>query len=786
MDKKINKVRESDIAAEIVDINVKDFINMNYLPYAYYVLLDRALIEAAEGLKPVQRRILYTMYEEGLTPGKLRKTQSLAGQVLAYHPHGDSSVSGAIPGLAQDFNSRVPLIDYKGSVGFVTGDKPAAPRYYEVGLSKAGYECVRDLEFHASPMNPNYDETKLEPTILPTRFPLSLILGSQGIGVGYASTMYPHNPDEVMEACVARLNNKSMTIDELMQIMKGPDFPTGGTLLKGDGVKEYFETGRGSFKVRGVYEIEPATRGRHTITFTELPYEVSAEKVITDINKAKEKGKLSDISEAKDLTDSDSGLRLVIYVKAGGNPQLMAQELFKETSVERSFSTNATVIKDNKPQLVSVLDLIDAFLEFRKSIFVNKSNNRLDQLKDEIERLEGLIKITINIDKAIKIIRNSDNAKVAEKELMKTFDINSRQANYVLSMTLRKLTKSDKIELEKQLSDSNKEQEAIKKILKSEKLINKEIIKELEATKAIISDDRRTFLSTESEEDIEEQIKQSKAIEKAIAKNSNVYIATTKDREVYRTLDKKDLDKIDYISIMEVGAKENLVVLSSDGYAEPIEQKILGINTLSKVSTQSVPNDSFIGLAKEKNSKDDIGLFYATDKGRMNIIKGGYRKSYAQAVNLDDNENIIYSFFADKDIHSNTDIFFTTEDGMALRTDIKSIRGSMAGAQPLNGMNTNVNIVSVHKVEDSDIIITITNNNITTTKAEEFRTAGRTGKGVKLINLKKDDFVVDNIVGPTSIRLLNKSNKEVKHPRASARGSTGVKLADNIVDYRMS
>ncbi|NMA66598.1 MAG: DNA topoisomerase IV, partial [Clostridiaceae bacterium] len=497
----------SKVAAHIIKTPLQNFVEESYLPYAHYVIMNRALI-SDDGLKPVQRRILYAMDQLGLTDKKdFIKAAQIVGETMGkYHPHGDASIGDALARMGQDFTLRVPLVDVQGSVGFTTGDDPAAPRYWEGRPTKAAMELTKELKEGAIKMGLNYDGKYPEPPMLPVRWPNGIINGSQGIAVGYSSNIVPHNPTEVMDALIAMVKDPDITIDEIMEIMPGPDMPTGGVLIGYEGVKDYYETGKGTFSIRGKYSIEPGARGTHQIIFHEAPYQVSAEQIISAVDKnKKDKNRFKEISQVKDLSDINNGFKLSVSVKAGANPEVVLSDLFKWTPLEQTFSVNMTVLKDGVPSVNSMKDMLENFIEFRSQCIIDKSQYRLNELNKEIDRLDGIIKVLVDIDKAIEIIRKSEDTKIANEKLQKRFKINDEQATFILSMPLRRLTKSDSLSIQNEIKDLKEEQKYLTKLLKDEKVFKKHLINELEETKKVIADERRTEIINKSQEELKKE-----------------------------------------------------------------------------------------------------------------------------------------------------------------------------------------------------------------------------------------------------------------------------------------
>ena len=491
--------------AKIVDnIPIPQFMSDTCLPYAVSVIRERALIDNQDGLKPVQRRILWTLFEDGVLPNKeYVKVARLAGNVLRYHPHGNTSVEQALVRMAQPYSLRVPLIDGKGSFGAHPGDEAAASRYIEARLNQNAVELLAETSTDCQPMTPNFDSTLQEPVVLPVRWPVSVINGSQGIAVGYAANMPQHNPTETLNACKQLLENPKMTIKQLQAIMPGPDFWTGGTLYGVKGVAEYYETGRGSFIVRAKYRSETLNRGKVRLTFYELPPNVSCESVVETVRKLvndsgnKNSAVWKGISRIDDLTGrvNENDVRLVVELKAGANEQQTISSLYKYTQLQQSFNVNNTVVRKGRPQVIGVKTMLQDFLDLRKTCVIERSKHYKSVKERRISQIDSILAVLLDIDKAISIIRQSNTVETAKTKLMKEIKISETQAEYVLNMQLRKLTRQDSVALKterKQLVEDCKE---LDKIINDSNELRKVIEGELDEEIKIIGDRRRMEIS---------------------------------------------------------------------------------------------------------------------------------------------------------------------------------------------------------------------------------------------------------------------------------------------------
>lgn len=486
-----------DGGGNILEIDVSDEMRSSFLEYAYSVIYTRALPDARDGLKPVQRRILFQMDQMGLLPTKGHvKSQRVVGEVMGkLHPHGDSAIYDALVRLAQDFNLRVPLIDGHGNFGSLD-DGPAAARYTEARLAGAALDLVASLDEDVVDFVPNYDNQFMQPEVLPAAFPQLLVNGSSGIAVGMATNVAPHNLSETIAAATYLLDNPQCTVDDLMRFVPGPDLPGGGIIVGLDGIREAYETGRGAFRTRAKVAIERVTARKMGLIVTELPYMVGPERVIEKIKENVQAGRLKGISAVQNLTDRKHGLRLVIEVKNGFNPEAVLQQLYQRTPLEDSFSINAVALVDGQPQTLGLKRMLEVFLDHRLSVTRRRCEYRLKQNQDRLHLVEGLLIAVVDIDDVIAIIRSSDDAATARERLMVAFDLSEMQANHILELRLRRLTKFSRIELEteaQQLRDAIAE---LQRILGSASVLRDLVKSELADVAQRLGTPRRTLLLT--------------------------------------------------------------------------------------------------------------------------------------------------------------------------------------------------------------------------------------------------------------------------------------------------
>ena len=479
----------------IVDIDVSTEMSESFLEYAYSVIYSRALPDARDGLKPVQRRILHQMSEMGLRPDKGHvKCARVVGDVMGkLHPHGDGAIYDAMVRMAQSFSMRLPLIDGHGNFGSLDAG-PAAMRYTESRLAPAALTMVNESDENTVDFGSNYDGQLMEPQVLPAAFPNLLVNGATGIAVGMATNMAPHNLGEVIAATKHLIENPNATLKSLMKFIPAPDFPTGGEIVAMDGIREAYENGRGAFKVRATATIEKVTSRKMGIVITELPFNIGPEKVVEKIADLVKSKKIQGISDIVDLSDGQQGTKVVVEIKNGFEAQDVLEKLYKLTPMEDAFSINAVALVNGRPQTLGLRDLLQVFIDHRINVVRRRSQYRKDKAEVRLNLVDGLLKAIIDIDKVIKIIRGSDDVAQAKAALIKGFKLTDEQTVYILDMPLRRLTKMSRIELETEQSELSTPIAGLKKLLGSEAAIRKQVSDELTVISKNFATPRRSRL----------------------------------------------------------------------------------------------------------------------------------------------------------------------------------------------------------------------------------------------------------------------------------------------------
>lgn len=784
----------NQIAAEIVRQPAETWLEDQYLPYTAYVVQKRAIVDIG-GLKPVNRRVLWSLFKEGTTPNsKHSKAAISAGKVMEFHPHGNSSIEDALARMAQRFSMRVPLIDYVGNVGTSTGDKASAARYWECRLAPAAMELLHEIKDGAVTLGKNFDGTYDEPHVLPIKWPVTVINGSEGIAVGYAAKIPPHNPDEVMKAVIKLIQNPNLTINQLLKIMPGPDMPTGAEILEIDGIKEYYETGTGRFTMRGRYKIEHLPRNKTKIVFYELPYQVSVRKVIDTVLKLqKEKNKLTDIAYLNDSTDRNNASSLTIITKPGVNHNIVINELFKNTPLETKFAVNNTVLVDGLPVKLGIIPLLKEFISFRQQCTISKTQARLTKLREKAHDLEGFVKVLVDIDAVIKIVRSSTNSKDANTKLQKKFKIDEKQANYILSIQLRKLTKTDSLEIQKELEKIHNEENALKDILNSEESLNKAIIKDLRDTLKIISSERRSVISGMTSEEVKEEAKANIQAAKNANKETDCFITLTIDGHIIPT--EKEITYTTKNKILKYGplhtqfkttTHSDILIITADGYAHKKRVQHITPNRKNTPTDLSV-TDKIIGVIPFKPNKNTIGVLMGTKLGTAKISKIEWPKKETFPIyKLGTNDEVITAILLEEK-HANYKIMSISNDAFALTYDLNNIRptGVPSGGVKSQKLKNNSEIIAFNitppKPSLDHIIISKTNRTIKATPVNAIMPKGRGSLGVTLHTMKKGETLLTNaFTGNNPLIALPDAGNIVNTPALTKRAASGTDLSAMI------
>ena len=738
----------------------------SYIEYAMSVIVGRALPDVRDGLKPVHRRILYAMYEDGLTRDKAyRKCATAVGDVLGrYHPHGDASVYDALVRLAQDFSMRYPLIDGHGNFGSVDGDPPAAYRYTEARMSRMSDEMLRDIDKETVDFMPNFDETRKEPVVLPARFPNLLVNGSSGIAVGMATNIPPHNLTEVINACICVLDDPDATIYELMEHIPGPDFPTKGIIMGRAGIRQAYATGRGKVVVRARTEFEEHGKDRNRIIVTELPYQVNKRQLIASIAEQVKDKRLEGISDLRDETDR-TGMRIVIELKRDANPQVVLNRLLAQTQLQTSFGITMLALVDNQtqPKILSLRHIIDEYLAFQKDIIVRRTKFDLRKAEERAHLLEGLLIAQDNIDEVIRIIRNSyDNAK---QNLMERFDLSDVQAQAICDMRLIALQGLNREKLENEYKEIEEKIAYYKRLLADDELIKGVLKDELIAMRDKYGDERKTEIQDiEDEIDVEDLIEEETCVftltHGGYIKRLPVseYRSQGRGGKGVKAMTTRDEDYV--ATVFTASTHDNILFFTSKGrayvkkgYTIPEAGRTArgsNIVNLIQIEHGEDANEKVSAMIRARGVDEDSYLFFVTKNGTVKRIAQSalknIRQSGIRALTLDEGDELI-SVFATT---GNENIIIASHDGMSICFNENDVRPMGRDAVGVRGIRLRKGdyVVGAGSTSDGETLLTITENGCgKRTDIGEYSVQNRGGMGVKNYNItEKTGKIADAVM----------------------------------------
>ena len=719
----------------------------SYIEYAMSVIVGRALPDVRDGLKPVHRRILYAMYEDNLTSDKpFKKSATCVGDVLGrYHPHGDASVYDALVRLAQDFSMRYMLVDGHGNFGSVDGDPPAAYRYTEARLSKISNEMLRDIEKDTVDWDPNFDESRKEPRVLPCRFPNLLVNGSSGIAVGMATNIPPHNLREVIGACICVLDDPDATLSDLMEHVKGPDFPTKGIIMGRSGIRAAYATGRGRLMVRARHEFEEFNNGRTRIIITELPYQVNKRMLIKAIADQVEDKRLEGISDIRDESDRN-GMRIVIELKRDANPQVVLNRLFAQTQLQTTFAINMLALVENQrqPKILSLRHIIDEYLKFQEEIIIRRTRFDLKKAQERAHLLEGLLIAQDNIDEVIKIIRSSyDNAK---ENLMQRFGLDDVQAQAILDMRLKALQGLDREKLQTEYKELEEKIAYFLRILSDEGLVKSILKEELTAIADKFGDDRKTEIQdVEDELDIEDLIEEEQCVftltENGYIKRTPVseYAAQSKGGMGKKGITTREEDTVvdvftasthDYILFFTDTGK----VYRKKGYQIPESGKAAkGVNIVNIIQVETGERVQAM-LHFRETGDEELYLFMTTRNGTVKRLEvsalKNLRNNGIRALTLDEGDELISVV----ETRGSDRVLIATHDGQAVcfdETDVRAMGRTAVGVRGIR-LRDGDYVIGAARADAGKTVLSITEKGYgKRTPIEEYRITNRGGLGIR-------------------------------------------------------
>ena len=734
-----------------ISVNIVGEMRKSFLDYSMSVIVARALPDVRDGLKPVHRRILYTLYEEGMTPDKkYQKSANAVGAVMGhYHPHGDSAIYESMVRMAQDFTYRHPLVDGHGNFGSIDGDGAAASRYTEARLAKISMELLRDLNKETVDFSENYDGQRKEPVVLPSRFPNILVNGNMGIAVGMATNMPPHNLGEVIDGCVAYIDNPEISVSELMQYIKGPDFSTAGVILGNSGIKKAYESGRGTITIRGMANIEES-HGRQRIIITEIPYQINKKALITRIGELVRDKIIDGISNLSDESALE-GIKIVIDVKKEANANVVLNNLYKHTQLQTSYGINFLMLVDGSPRTLGLKEIIEKYIDHQKHVIYRRCQFDLKKYKDRLHILDGLKIALDNIDRIIKIIKESADDEEAKIGLITNFNLSEVQSQAILDMRLKRLTGLEKSKIEDEIAELKKLVQELEEILASESKILNVIKEEMLEIKSRYADGRRTHI---------------------------------------------DMTAVDYIEDESLIPVENVVItLTNKGYIKRLPSDTYKTQNRGGMGIKgmSTNEEDFVEHLINATSHDYILLF--TNMGKVYRIKGYEIPEYSRQskglpivnlLSLDKNEKVTSLLKITKE-DTYKCLIFATKSGLIKRTDISEFDSIRTNGKKFITLKEDDELVSVKKTSgNNEILMASSNGRMVRFNENTVRIMGRSASGVKGINLDGGVLVGMEVVQQDEFVLVITENgygkkTPVDEYRITNRGGKGVKTV-NITD----
>ncbi len=791
-------IQPTETGERINSILIEDEMKNSFLDYAMSVIVSRALPDAKDGLKPVHRRILYAMKEAGITYDKAyKKSARVVGDVLGkYHPHGDTAVYDSIVRMVQDFSLRYPFIDGQGNFGSIDGDSAAAMRYTEVRMDRIADEMLIDIDKNTVPTRPNYDGSLEEPVVLPAKLPNLLINGSTGIAVGMATNMAPHNLNEVIDATLMLINKPEITIKELMTVIKGPDFPTGGIILGKSGIRSAYETGRGRVKIRAVTEIEEMKKDKYRIVVSELPYQVNKAKLIENIASLVREKKITGVSDLRDESDRE-GIRIVVELTRGTNANVVLNQLFKHTQMQTTFGIINLALVDDIPKELDLKDILRIYLEHRIDVIQKRTQFLLKKAEDRAHILKGLKVALDHLDEVISLIRSSNNVEEAREGLISKFELDEIQAKAILDMRLQKLTGLERQKIDDEYDELLKQIAEFKEIIASDEKKYDIIRDELTDLKERFGDERRTNIKSSVEElDTEDLIPEADMV--VTITNSgyikrlpvDTYSKQHRGGRGIIGMETKDEDFVENIFV--ASTHDHIMFFTNQGRV--YWRKVYEIPEGSRQSRGKAivnlleleENELVTALITVKEFRDDEYLFMATSMGTVKKCKlsefSNPRKKGIIAINLVEGDELVNVALTD----GSREVVMVSMHGKAIRFSEEEVRAMGRSARGVRGMNLEDGdmVVSLDIVDDDTTLLTVTENGFgKRTEFDEYRSMHRGGRGVITIVTSLRNGPVINVKAVHENDDLMLSTSEgiiiripVKDVRVQGRNTQGVKI----------
>lgn len=783
-------------AKTLIDTPLNMEVSKSFMEYSLSVVFSRALVSATDGLKPVGRRILFSMFRDGYTPEKnYVKSARTVGNVMAtLHPHGDSSIYDAMVKLAQPWYTNVKYVDGYGNWGDAGGSGPAAARYTESKLDKNALLMLSEIKENTVDMKANYDGEDEEPVVLPVQFPALVINGTFGLAVGFASNMAPHNPTEVLDACRWLLTHPNADLDKIMTFIPGPDFPTGGQILGMDAVREAYETGKGIIKIRATYHVETLGRGKHNIVFTEMPYGVKTENIIAKIKDGIKNNKLQGIADVKDLTDRRNGIRLVVETKAGVNPEPLVLDLYKNTPLEDSFGiNNVALVKEERngkfydvPKTLGLKEQLDIFIDHRIDVVTRRSQHRKDKRDARLHIIEGMLKALANIDEVIKIIRAATDSAAAQEKLIKRFKIDEIQADYILAIPLRRLTKFDQIELNEEKIKLSNEVKELEKILTDDKALRAVIADELSAVRKQLDRPRKSVLVGGSlAEHIEEAKKVAKSATLEVADEPCKVFVTRNGAFIRSTKDKVS----GAISEALTSTRGKFIVVTNKARAFRIDTLHVGekVTPASAVLPEKLASgEKVIAVTPVELEAGKVGgIAIGTKAGIIKVqdAKFPLKTDEFSVIALQDGDEILNARWMPD--NTQFDFVFITSDSSLLTFPAEKVRpqgaltaGGVAGIKVAPGEEViDFSVVSAEEKETALVVSVSDAANAKFTPFKLYPQKGRSTGGVRSFkNLRVDKKVVYSTVTTDPVLVTADGTKLTPLPTDNRRDGSGKPL----------
>lgn len=786
-----------------VEVKIDDSIKESYLDYSMSVIVGRALPDAKDGLKPVHRRILYAMNELSLSPRRpYKKSARIVGDVIGkYHPHGDIAVYGALVRMAQDFSMRLELVDGQGNFGSIDGDGAAAMRYTEARMTSASEEMLRDIDKDTVEFVPNYDNTLSEPDVLPSRIPNLLVNGSSGIAVGMATSIPPHRIDEIIDALIFVIDNNTQNVDDVLELVQGPDFPTGGIIYGKMGILEAYRTGRGRIRVRAKVHIEK-TKTKDVIVIDEVPYQVNKAKLVEQISELAKEKIIEGIAEVRDESDRE-GIRVVIELKRDAMSEIVLNHLFKSTTMESTFGIILLAINNKEPKIFNLLELLQIFIAHRKTIIIRRSIFELEKAKARAHILEGLIIALDNIDEIIRIIRASKDTEEAKNALVEKFSLSELQAKAILEMRLQRLTGLERDKINAEYAELQEQIAYLESILKSEEKLKSIVKDELLEIKEKFSSKRKTQIEEDYDSiDIEDLIPNEKVV---VTMSHRGYVK----RVLLKTYEKQNrggkgkvsgnTHEDDFIeSFFVANTHDTIMFVTNKGqlyWLKVYKIPEAGRTAIGKAVVNLInlsPDEKIMATITTTDFNDDKSLVFFTKNG---IVKRTNLKEYSnirsvgvRAINLDENDELVTAHIVGSSVK---ELFIATQQGMCIRFGIDELREIGRVGRGVTGIKFKASedcvIAATTITSDTDKLLTVSEQGIgKQTLAGEYRLQSRAGKGVIVMKLTPKTGKLVSVVNINDenmdLMVLTSSGKMIRVDteaiREAGRNTSGVKIVN--------